>query len=76
MTAAIRKNDLTFVLERLKGPSSTWTYLVNENQFGWGMEMIKGKNIGFAATAAILAPLFVPALIADRFSRRKRALKQ
>ena len=48
VTATIQSNDISSGLERLKGPSSTWTYLVNENQFGSTMEMIKGKNIGFA----------------------------
>ena len=59
----------------LKGPSSTWTYLVNEDQLGWGVEMLKGTNVGFAAGAAALyGPLFVLALIANRFGRkRKRA---
>jgi len=58
--------------EGLKGPSSTWTYLVNEDQFGWGVEMLKGTNVGFSvAAAALYGPLFVIALIANRF-RRKR----
>jgi len=59
-------------LERLKGPSSTWTYLVNEDQFGWGMELLKGRHIGFAATAAgAFGPLFVMTLIARRIMGRK-----
>jgi len=36
----------------LKGPSSTWTYLVNDDQFGAWMELLQGSNIGFAAGAA------------------------
>lgn len=57
----------------LKGPSSTWTYLVNEDQFGWGIEMLKGQNIGFAAAAAAYrGPLFILALLLNRvFGRRK-----
>ena len=59
-------------LERLKGPSSTWTYLVNEDQFGWGVELLKGRHIGFAATAAgAFGPLFVMTLIARRIMGRK-----
>jgi preprotein translocase subunit SecA len=57
--------------EGLKGPSSTWTYLVNEDQLGWGMEMLKGTNVGFsAAAAALYGPLFVVALLANRLKRR------
>jgi preprotein translocase subunit SecA len=58
--------------EGLKGPSSTWTYLVNEDQLGWGLEMLKGTNVGFsAAAAAMYGPLFVLALIASRFKKRR-----
>jgi len=58
--------------EGLKGPSSTWTYLVNEDQLGWGLEMLKGTNIGFsAAAAALYGPLFVLTLFASRFKKKK-----
>ena len=57
----------------LKGPSSTWTYLVNEDQLGWGVELLKGTNIGFTAgAAAFYGPLFVLALIANRLGRKHR----
>jgi preprotein translocase subunit SecA len=71
ITVALAKDDIAPDLERLKGPSSTWTYLVNENPFGWGMEMIKGRNIGFAAIAVIapLAPLF---LLTSRLHRKQK----
>ncbi|MFO7733075.1 MAG: accessory Sec system translocase SecA2 [Candidatus Aminicenantes bacterium] len=58
--------------EGLKGPSSTWTYLVNEDQFGWGVEMLKGTNVGFSAVAAALyGPLYIFALVANRLKRKK-----
>ncbi len=54
-------------LERLKGPSSTWTYLVNEDQFEWGLETIKSKNIGFAVGAAsFYGPLLILTLLAKK----------
>jgi preprotein translocase subunit SecA len=77
MTTIIQTDDMNSGLERLKGPSSTWTYLVNENPFGNGMEMIKGKNIGFAfgiAFGGIFALnilLHLAALILDRRGKRK-----
>ena len=58
--------------EGLKGPSSTWTYLVNEDQLGWGVEMLKGTNVGFSAVAAAMyGPLFVIALIANRLKKKR-----
>ncbi len=58
----------------LKGPSSTWTYLVNEDQFSWGMEMLKGRNIGLAAGAALYAgPLYILALLMKRFRKAPEA---
>jgi preprotein translocase subunit SecA len=58
----------------LKGPSSTWTYLINEDQFSWGMEMLKGRNIGLAAGAALYAgPLYILALLLKRFRKAPEA---
>ena len=59
-------------LGRLKGPSSTWTYLVDENSFGRGLELLKGGSIGFAASPmAVTGPLFVLSLIMNRLRKRK-----
>jgi preprotein translocase subunit SecA len=67
-----REGPVDLDAEGLKGPSSTWTYLVNDDQFGWGVELVKGTNIGFAAgAAAFTGPLFVFALIANRLRRKK-----
>ncbi len=67
-----REGPVDLDAEGLKGPSSTWTYLVNDDQFGWGVEMLKGSNIGFTAVAAALyGPLYVFALIVNRFKRKK-----
>ncbi len=59
--------------ESRRGPSSTWTYLVNEDQFGFGIEMIQGKNIGFAAGAALyIGPLFIITLFLRKLRKRKK----
>jgi preprotein translocase subunit SecA len=65
-------------LERMKAPSSTWTYLVNDDQFGLGIELAKGKNIGFAKMA-FAAPLstglmLLLTLYLNRRSRRNQKL--
>ncbi len=63
-------------LERLKGPSSTWTYLLDENQFGWGIEMVKAKNSGFLYAfyndPLFTGPLFILTLVLKALSHRKR----
>jgi preprotein translocase subunit SecA len=65
----VGKESAESALERLKGPFSTWTYLVNEDQFGWGIENFREKDIGFAFTG----PLYMSALIINRlFRNRKR----
>jgi preprotein translocase subunit SecA len=62
-------------VEGLKGPSSTWTYLVSDEQFGWGVGLLKGSNIGFTAVSAgVYGPLFLLALLMNRLlGRKKRA---
>jgi preprotein translocase subunit SecA len=60
--------------EGLRGPSSTWTYLVDDEQLDWGIALLKGGNIGFAAVSAgAFGPLFVLTLLARKlFGGRKR----
>jgi preprotein translocase subunit SecA len=68
-----RKGPVDPDAEGLKGPSSTWTYLVSDEPFGWGVGLLKGSQIGFAAlSAAIYGPLFLLTIIVNRlFGRRK-----
>jgi preprotein translocase subunit SecA len=67
-----RQGPVDLEREGIKGPSSTWTYLVNEDQLGWGVEMLKGTNVGFStAAAALYGPLFIFALLVNRFKRKK-----
>jgi preprotein translocase subunit SecA len=67
-----KDDSLDFDANDVKGPASTWTYLVNEDQFGWGIEMLNGKNIGLAAGAALFAgPLYVLALLMNKLSKKK-----
>ena len=64
------KGSTESMLERLRGPSSTWTYLVNEDQFGWGIDKLKEKDIGHAIFGG---PFYMLALILDRrFRSRKK----
>ena len=75
LSAIIRtKGPVDLDMERLNGPSSTWTYLVNESPFGWGTELIKARNLGFALSAWIYTgPLFILVLLLNRVFRRKQS---
>jgi len=63
-------------MEGRKGSSSTWTYLINQDQFWSNVEFINGRNIGFAVMAAsnpLNGPLLILLPAIRRFfgSRRK-----
>lgn len=58
--------------EGIRGPSSTWTYLITDNQFGLWVGLLHGSNIGFTATAtAAYGPLYVALGLVQRFFRKK-----
>ncbi len=68
-----REGPVDLESEGIKGPSSTWTYLVNEDQFGWGVELLKGTNVGFtAAAAAFYGPLLVFTLLVKRLKKSRK----
>jgi preprotein translocase subunit SecA len=86
IASIIRKNaPIDLDLERLRGPSSTWTYLVNDaNQFGWGVEMVKPRKMAFFGVGDSLiagpaligslvhGPLFMLTLLLEHILHRKR----
>jgi preprotein translocase subunit SecA len=86
IASIIQKNGpIDLDLERLRGPSSTWTYLVNDaNQFGWGVEMVKARKMAFFGVGDSIAlgpaligplihgPLFMLTLLLEHIFRRKR----
>ncbi len=75
---ASREGPVDLDAEGLRGPSSTWTYLVKDDQAEWGVELMKGKNLGFAAVAAspVAAPLLFLALIVRRLKTSKRSRRK
>lgn len=67
------KDGIDLDRDELKGPTSTWTYLVSDDQFGAWMELLKGGNIGFAAGAAAwYGPIFILWGIIHRLTRGKK----
>jgi preprotein translocase subunit SecA len=72
-----REGPVDIDAEGLKGPSSTWTYLVDDDQLGWGVELLKGSNVGFAsAAAALYGPLYVLTILAKRFKKKGPGLRK
>ncbi len=68
MTVEIGKDGIDMQKEGLSGPSSTWTYLINENpdQFSRLPFLIK------AAETAIQGPLFTVQSLIKRFLKREK----
>ena len=57
----------------IRGPSSTWTYLITDSQFGLWVGLLQGNNIGFTAAAAgVYGPLYILLALLQRFFRRGR----
>ena len=64
-----------------RGPSSTWTYLVNDNPFSsFGVSLLASRNIGFSAAAGLLGVIYFPVTLAisasvllRRWLRRRRS---
>jgi preprotein translocase subunit SecA len=56
----------------LRGPSSTWTYLVTDQAFSdhLATALMSRRNIGFAANAAFTGPLFMLWVLLRRLRRR------
>ena len=53
--------------------SATWTYLTTDEPFGgFGVEMRKGKNIGYSAAMLVYGPFSLLGLILTRLWRRER----
>jgi len=65
--------DASFENMGLQGPSSTWTYLVNDQAFTdrLAASLIGGRNVGFAAGAALTGPLLMLWALTRRFGRRR-----
>lgn len=70
---AITGSGIDLQREGLLGPTSTWTYLVNDNPFGDRLSMMlnAGSNIGFAAGAAMMWPLLTLYFIVRKMFKRR-----
>jgi preprotein translocase subunit SecA len=57
---------------KLRGPSSTWTYLVDDQAFTdrMAVKLLSQRNIGFAVSAAVMGPLLILWALSRRLQRR------
>jgi hypothetical protein len=63
----------------VQGPSSTWTYLVNDNPFSTiGISLLASRNIGYSAAVGVLAVMYAPisALAAAGVLLRRRVRRR
>jgi preprotein translocase subunit SecA len=59
--------------EGIRGPSSTWTYLITDSQFGLWVGLLQGSNIGATAVAAgVYGPLYLLLGLVQRFYGKKK----
>jgi len=57
----------------IRGPSSTWTYVITDNQFGLWVGMLQGSNIGATAVAAAAyGPLYILMGLLQRFRKKPK----
>ena len=72
----ITENGIDAEQEGLKGPSSTWTYLINDNPFGNQLQGVLLGSHAFAFQAAPWLMLFLPFILVGkalkRFSKRAK----
>ncbi len=76
----VTKDGIDLDQEGLMGPSSTWTYLVNDDTFANSIARMfsqgGGSNSGFAIWVALLWPVFLFSLVFRKIMGRIRAKKK
>ena len=74
LDAEIDEHGIDLETAGLRGPSSTWTYLVNDDPFRDQLALSLGANVGLAAAAAIYTgPLLIAWGLYNRFVRSRRS---
>jgi len=71
-SARITADGIDLEREGLRGPSSTWTYLVNDNPFEWVAGLSAPGNIGLGVGAGVWGGLFVLKAAVDKLFFRRR----
>ena len=67
----IRNGDIDLAATSLRGPSSTWTYLINDNPFGgFNMAMLAHRFAGAAAAMGVMSLLLSPLILVVIFVKK------
>jgi preprotein translocase subunit SecA len=75
LSLPVSESGIDLGKQGIRGPSSTWTYLITDNQFGLWVGLLQGSNIGATAVAAAaFGPLYLLLGLAQRFYRKKKEL--
>ena len=53
----ITEKDIEIALEKLKSPSATWTYIINDNPMGFALGVV--GDIGSSTAMGIVAPIII-----------------
>ena len=68
----IKDNEFCLDDAGLKAPSSTWTYLINDNPFENMLSVQLMGNIGLSIGAGIWGPLMAVYLLIKKFGRKPK----
>ncbi len=76
----ISEEGIDIGINDIKGPSSTWTYLINDNPFAddLGLMLASSRNIGFSSVAAlvpIISISMIISLIYQRFFKKGKLIE-
>ena len=69
-SAIFDENGVDVDKEGLRGPSSTWTYLVNDNPFEWLFDISGMSNVGLGFAAGVWGGLFVMKAAIEKLKKR------
>jgi len=75
----ISEDGIDIGIKDIKGPSATWTYMINDNPFAddLGLMLANTHNIGFSVVAAFVPTLWINMLadlIYQRFFKRNKSI--
>jgi preprotein translocase subunit SecA len=78
---AARNGAIDLEQAGVRGPSATWTYLVNDNPFSTiGISLMASRSIGYSAAVGLMAVMYWPITVAAsagvllrRWARRRRS---